>query len=87
MQDLLNRASPGKVSRTVTTSTDPAAGTTVTKTVITEHEERVERKEVISYSGNRRFMEEVEGARDMEERVAAAVSVSMSSASASAAVL
>merc|ERR1719319_1458622 len=32
-------------------------------TVITEHEERVERKEVISYSGNSRFVEEVEGAR------------------------
>ena len=46
---------------TVTASTPGSK--TITKTVITEKEERFEKKEIISYSGNAEFMEGVEEGR------------------------
>eukprot|EP00092_Neocalanus_flemingeri_P040288 GFUD01043883.1.p1 GENE.GFUD01043883.1~~GFUD01043883.1.p1 ORF type:complete len:1410 (-),score=481.54 GFUD01043883.1:150-4379(-) len=55
--DLMSRESPGKtlVTRTVSTKVSPSK-TTITKTVITEKEEKYEKKEIISYSGNKEFL-------------------------------
>jgi len=56
--DLMSRESPGKtlVTRTVSTKVSPSK-TTITKTVITEKEEKYEKKEIISYSGNKEFLD------------------------------
>ena len=59
VQELLHRGSPGTTKTTTVTSSTPGSKT-ITKTVITEKEERFEKKEIISYSGNAEFMEGVE---------------------------
>lgn len=74
VQDLITRQSPGKglVTRTVSTkvsNTSPGkggTGTTITKTVVTEKEERFEKKETISYSGNREFLKSLEPTKELE---------------------
>lgn len=57
--DLITRESPGKTLVTRTTSTKVVSPnkTTITKTVITEKEEKYEKKEIISYSGNKEFLD------------------------------
>ena len=62
VQELLHRGSPGTTKTTTVTSSTPGAKT-ITKTVITEKEERFEKKEIISYSGNAEFMDGVEEGR------------------------
>jgi len=59
--DLINRESPGKnlVTRTVSTKVVSPNKTTITKTVITEKEEKIEKKEIISYSGNKEFLDKI----------------------------
>jgi len=58
--DLIQRESPGKtlLTRTVSTKVSPSK-TTITKTVITEKEEKYEKKEIISYSGNKEFLDNI----------------------------
>ena len=64
VQELLHRNTPGSSSTKMTTVTASTPGSkTITKTVITEKEERFEKKEIISYSGNAEFMEGVEEGR------------------------
>jgi len=59
--DLISRESPGKnlVTRTVSTKVVSPNKTTITKTVITEKEEKFEKKEIISYSGNKEFLDNI----------------------------
>jgi len=59
--DLINKESPGKslVTRTVSTKVVSPNKTTITKTVITEKEEKFEKKEIISYSGNKEFLDTI----------------------------
>ena len=49
VQELLHRGSPGTTKTTTVTSSTPGSKT-ITKTVITEKEERFEKKEIISLS-------------------------------------
>ena len=65
VKDLLSRDSPSKniVSKTVLSP----GKTTYTKTVITEKEEKFERKEVISYSGNKKELDDLKKKFDTSE--------------------
>ena len=63
VQELLHRATPGTSTKTTTMTASTPGSKTITKTVITEKEERFEKKEIISYSGNAEFMDGVEEGR------------------------
>jgi len=66
VKELLSRDSPGVSVKTRTyTSTSSSSPTrkVVTKTVITEKEEKYEKRETISYSGNKEFMKEVDSGK------------------------
>ena len=62
VQELLHRA-PGSSTKMTTVTASTPGSKTITKTVITEKEERFEKKEIISYSGNAEFMDGVEEGR------------------------
>ena len=62
VQELLHRAPGSSTTMTTVTASTPGSKT-ITKTVITEKEERFEKKEIISYSGNAEFMDGVEEGR------------------------
>jgi len=63
VQELLHRGAPGTSTKMTTVTASTPGSKTITKTVITEKEERFEKKEIISYSGNAEFMEGVEEGR------------------------
>jgi len=69
--DLITRDSPGKTLVTRTTSTKVVSPnkTTITKTVITEKEEKFEKKEIISYSGNKEFLDTLGDKFDQLEKL------------------
>ena len=70
VRELIARDSPGKsvVTRVTSSKVESPNKTTYTKTVITEKEEKYEKKEVISYSGNKEVLdtikEKFESAKD-----------------------
>ena len=67
VQELLHGRGSIPATSTKTTTVTQQASTpgakTITKTVITEKEERFEKKEIISYSGNTEFMDGVDECR------------------------
>ena len=67
VQELLHGRGGTPATSTKTTTVTQQASTpgakTITKTVITEKEERFEKKEIISYSGNTEFMDGVDEGR------------------------
>ena len=68
--ELLSRDSPGKssvVSQTQSTVSVSPGKTKYTKTVITETEEKFERKEIISYSGNKKDVEDLKKKFDISD--------------------
>ena len=65
VKDLLSRDSPSKSM--VTKTTVSPGKTTYTKTVITEKEEKFERKEVISYSGNKKELDDLKKKFDVTD--------------------
>jgi len=71
VKDLISRESPGKSFHTRTTVSSAASPqkTTVTKTVITEKEESYERKETITYSGNKELFDKFQDKFDNLERI------------------
>merc|ERR1719312_317247 len=65
VKDLLSRDSPSK--NVVSKTTVSPGKTTYTKTVITEKEEKFERKEVISYSGNKKEIDDLKKKFDITD--------------------
>jgi hypothetical protein len=65
------RESPSKsvVTRTVSTKTVSPKKTTITKTVVTEKEEKYEKKEIITYSGNKEFLNSLDNGSDIREKL------------------
>jgi hypothetical protein len=65
------RESPSKsvVTRTVSTKTLSPKKTTITKTVVTEKEEKYEKKEIITYSGNKEFLNSLDNGSDIREKL------------------
>ncbi len=57
------------VTRTVSTKTVSPKKTTITKTVVTEKEEKYEKKEIITYSGNKEFLNSLDNGSDIREKL------------------
>jgi hypothetical protein len=57
------------VTRTVSTKTVSPKKTTITKTVVTEKEEKYEKKEIITYSGNKDFLNSLDNGSDIREKL------------------
>ena len=70
VKELISRDSPGKsvVTRITSSKVESPNKTTYTKTVITEKEEKYEKKEVISYSGNKELLDTIKEKFDSLEK-------------------
>ncbi len=57
------------MTRTVSTKTVSPKKTTITKTVVTEKEEKYKKKEIITYSGNKEFLNSLDNGSDIREKL------------------
>ncbi len=69
------------MTRTVSTKTVSPKKTTITKTVVTEKEEKYEKKEIITYSGNKEFLNSLDNGSDIREKLRKLDSLSTTNAS------